>query len=73
MKVLGGGAAALVCTAALAYFAMSSPDAKSRQPLPRTRAVAVLHTLSVKKIGGTDFSLASLATKAALLVNVASS
>jgi hypothetical protein len=72
MKVLGCGATALVCTA-LAYYAMSSSEAKALQPPPRTRAAATLHTLSAKNIGGVDFGLASLAGKAALLVNVASS
>jgi hypothetical protein len=74
MKVLGGGAAALICTAALAYFAMSSSEAKALKPPSRTTAEAApLHTLSAQKIGGIDFDLAALAGKAAVLVNVASS
>mmetsp|Transcript_14167 Transcript_14167/g.43408 ORF Transcript_14167/g.43408 Transcript_14167/m.43408 type:complete len:93 (-) Transcript_14167:747-1025(-) len=70
-----GGAAALLCTAALAYFASSGAKLKPppRSAASASRAAAPIHGVRARKIDGSELDLASIVGKAALIVNVASS
>jgi len=71
LKVLAGGAATLLCTAALAFLAMPS---SVQPPPPQVRAAqSSLHALSARRIDGSPLDLATLSGKAVLMVNVASS
>lgn len=62
LKVLAGGAATLLCTAALAFLAMPS---SVQPPPPQVRAAqSSLHALSARRIDGSPLDLATLSGKA---------